>query len=414
MKKILIVGAGIEQVAAIKVAKEMGHYVIVSDMSLNAPGIKFSDLAFKVSTTDIEGNIELAEREKIDGVMSICSESAILTVAAVAEKMKLPSFTMNTAIKATNKAEMRKALSVNNIRVSPFEIADCFNKVQEFTNINEGPWVVKPVDSSGQRGTYIINERSKLKGAFENSIKFSDANAVLIDKYVKGPEIHVAMQVINKKVHFLALSDRISLNEDYFGIAIQHLGPSVIESKIELAIHDLCRRSVESIGLVNGVATCELILDNGEPVLLEIAIRVPGGYLREVAMYLSGVDVVKTTIWNCLGENRGFDEMKTEDVYPAVSVKFISSLNLSQKIKTIETIENVDKILKLKAIKCCNFHFEKPFNVPELNSSVGRFGAIIGVGDSREKVMEKVDGAFKLLEINDLTLVNYRDTINKT
>lgn len=99
MKKILIIGAGIEQVPAIQIAKEMGHYVIISDMNMSAPGVKFSDSAYEVSTTSIDGNIEIAEKEKIDGVMTVCSETAVPTVAGVAEKMNLPSYSKDTALK---------------------------------------------------------------------------------------------------------------------------------------------------------------------------------------------------------------------------------------------------------------------------------------------------------------------------
>ncbi|MCF8380983.1 MAG: ATP-grasp domain-containing protein [Bacteroidales bacterium] len=409
MKKILIVGAGIEQVSAIKIAKEMGHFVIVTDMSMDAPGVKYADSAYKVSTTDIEGNIAIALKEKIDGVMTICSETAVPTVAGVAKKMNLPSFSVDTALKATNKAEMRKVLSANKIRVSPYVIARSFEDLMAFADVNEGPWVVKPVDSSGQRGTYIIDNKSKLKQAFEDSIKFSNVGAVLADKFIQGPEIHVGMQVIDKKVHFLAFSDRITLKENHFGIAIQHIGPSVLSQETESAIIQMCKLSVESIGLVNGVATCELILKDGEPVLLEIAVRVPGGYLREVAMYLSGIDMVKTTIWNCLGEQKTLNEMKTEEIFSAISVKFITTLNLDKTIKSISNIENVDEILKSKGIKHCNFHFQKPFNVPELKSSVGRFGAIIGVGDNNTDAIENANAAFNLLKFNGLPLIDYKN-----
>ncbi len=408
MKKILIIGAGIEQVPAIKIAKQMGLHVIVSDMTLNAPGVRFSDSAYEISTTDLEGNIEIAKKEKIDGVMTVCSETAVPTVAGVAEKLNLHSYSVDTAIKATNKAEMRKALSVKNINMSPYAVTDNFDEIQEFTQKNKGPWVIKPVDSSGQRGTYIISEKAALQKAFKKSIKFSSTNAVLIDKYIEGPEITVAMQVINKKVHFLAISDRITLDENYFGIAIRHLGPSLIKNKkTEFSIIEICRKSVEAIGLVDGVATCELILDNEIPILLEIAIRVPGGYKREVAMYLSGIDLIKTTIWNCLGEEKTIGEIKTENVYPAVSVKLVTDLNLKGNFKTINTVENIDEVLKMDGIKACNIHFDLPFDIPKLKSSVGRFAAIIGVGENRQDAIDKTEKAFNLLSFNGLPLVEY-------
>jgi len=407
MQKILIIGGGIEQVAAIRIAKEMGLMVICTDINMSAPGIKYADFAFKISTTDFEGNLKIAKKEKINGVMTICSETAVPTVAKVAAKLNLPGFSELTSLRATNKAEMRKVLDEYNIKMSPYVIATNINQVQKFTEKNSGPWVFKPVDSSGQRGSSIVSNKEKLECAFNNAIKFSEAKKVLLDQFVKGPEIHVTMQIINKEVHFLAFSDRITLNESNFGIAVRHLGPSLISKKIKSKIEDMCVESVAAIGLENGISTCELILHNDEPILMEVAVRVPGGYLRDVAMHLSGVDIIKTTIWTCLGINKTINEMITENKYSAISVKFISVLNLNSSIKKISDVTHKNRIYKINGIKFYDFHFDSEIVVPELNSSVGRFGVIISIGSSRKEAVETTEAAFNSIYINKLKLSEY-------
>lgn len=411
MKKILIIGAGIEQVESIKMAREMGHYVITSDMNLSAPGVKYADKAYEYSTTDSKGNISLAQKEGIDGVMTVCSETAVPTVAAVAEALHLPGFKMDTALKATNKAEMRKAFAEYRVPVSEYVVTDQFSMALDFTKKNPGPWIIKPVDSSGQRGTFILYEQSNLEKAFEQAVLFSNSAQVLLDRYVSGPEIHVTMFVIDNEIHFLALSDRITLSNEYFGIAVRHIGPSLIDEKTEQSIKDVCCKAVKSIGLENGVATCELILKDERPVIMEIAVRVPGGYLREVAMHLSGVDIVRATIWNCLGEKRSFDEMITEPKHRAVSVKFITGLNVPVGIDRVESLE----IPKEKDLPChyCRFHHELPFELPKLSSSVGRFGVVITAGNSRAEALDASEAVFAGLRVNNKQLVDYEGLVYK-
>lgn len=410
MGKILIIGAGIEQVPAIIEARKLGHFVINTDMTLKAPGIRYADKVYEVSTTDIVGNLKVAKAEKIDGVMTICSETAVPTVAAIAEELNLPGFNVDTARKATNKAEMREALLNFNVKVSPFIIADSFKTIQNnFENQESGSWVIKPVDSSGQRGTFVVNNLNEIKKVFDISKSNSYSGKVMLDKLVVGPEIHVTMVIVNGDVHFLALSDRITLNKKYFGICIRHLGHSSINVQQREKIENLCKKSIKAINLENGVATCELILSNDEPVLMEIAIRVPGGYLREVAMFLSGVDIIKSTIWSCLGENINFNKMITEESFSAVSVKFISQLNLHSDIKTIKEIKGVDKVLTMPNIKLCRFHYNVPFDVPILKSSVGRFAAIIAVGKNRDEAKYFTEEAFNNLLINGANLIEYSD-----
>jgi hypothetical protein len=87
-KTLWIVSGGIEAVPGIRLAKELGHYVVVSDGNPNAPGFQYADEAIVVSTYDIVGTVEEAiqyqrERRTIDGVICIAADVP-LTVANVA------------------------------------------------------------------------------------------------------------------------------------------------------------------------------------------------------------------------------------------------------------------------------------------------------------------------------------------
>lgn len=406
MKKLLIIGAGTEQIGVIKEAKKMGHFVVVSDFNNNAPGIAFADKFYEKSTTDGPGNKEIAQLEKVDGVLTVCSETAVPTVAFVAEALNLPSFSPKTALLATNKAKMRKALAANNVRVSPFIIAKSYEECTNFCTRNNGPWVFKPVDSSGQRGTNIIFNQKDIEKAFTEAQENSVSRDVLVDQFIQGPEIHVTMHVINKKVHFLAISDRITLDENNFGIAVRHICPSILDSKIETEIKKLCINGVKALELENGVATCELIINNSTPYVMELAVRVPGGYLRDVALLNSGVDLNKTTIWTALGDIKPISEVVTEPRYPANSVKFISAINLDSSISEINKTPNFAHLEK-NEIQLINFHFTGHFNVPKLNSSVGRFGCIIGVGKDRADAVQNTEKVFNEIIIEGKKLTEY-------
>ena len=62
MKKLLIIGASILQLPAIKKAKELGFYVAVIDYDPDAIGIPFADEYFNVSTIDADGVSEVAKK----------------------------------------------------------------------------------------------------------------------------------------------------------------------------------------------------------------------------------------------------------------------------------------------------------------------------------------------------------------
>lgn len=407
MKKILIIGAGTEQISVIQKAKELGHFVIVTDFNPKAPGIKYADKFYLASTTDGPENVKVGKQENIDAVLTVCSETAVPTVAYVAEHLGLPGYSSKTAVIGTNKEEMRKALLSHGVNVSQFLIVNDGLDYNEYVAKNEGPWVVKPVDSSGQRGTNLVHDANELAPAIQEAIANSSSKKALLDQFIEGPEIHVTMHVINGTVHFLAITDRITLDHQNFGIAIRHLGPSDLDSTTLQSIKNECSKGVQALEVTNGIVTCELILKNNRPYVMEVAIRVPGGYLREVASLLSGVDVDKTTIWSSLGQNKPFQEIITEKSYPAVSVQFISVANLHPDIRFIKNVPSYKHLLDSPHVQLINFHFNKDFEVPALNSSVARFGAIITTGETPEAALKNTENVFNALKIEGQPLSEY-------
>lgn len=120
-KKIMILGASILQLPAIEKAKEMGLDVVVVDMNPNAIGFEISGIKKEIiSTIDIPAIIEAAKRHQIDGIMTLATDMPMRSVAAVAEQMGLVGIDKDTAVKATNKAEMRKALQKAGVPIPKF------------------------------------------------------------------------------------------------------------------------------------------------------------------------------------------------------------------------------------------------------------------------------------------------------
>ena len=90
MKKILLLGGSAQQVVAIETAKKLGYYTILCDFLDDNPGQFVADKFYLVSTTNKEAVLNVAEREKIDGILAYASDPAAPTAAYVAEKMGLP------------------------------------------------------------------------------------------------------------------------------------------------------------------------------------------------------------------------------------------------------------------------------------------------------------------------------------
>ncbi len=399
MKKLLIVGAGVEQVPAIKIAREFGHNTIVTDISEKAPGINYANKNYIVSTNDPEGNLKIAEKEQIDGVMTLCSETAVPVIAYLSAQLGLPGMSEHTALAATNKGVMRSELSKRDVSLTGYSIIDNYDDLIKFTNLHNPPWVIKPSDSSGQRGIRLIHGKKELKESYYEAKKFATDGNVIIEEFARGPEINVTCLVIDGEVHVLSLSDRITLPTPHFGIANMHLAPPALENHEIGAIKKQAIEATKAIGLKNGISYPQFIASEEGPKLLEIAARIPGGNMREVAMYLSGIDMIKTTIRQSLGEKINYKDSITEEIYPALAIRFITSLDIRSGNKKIETITGIEEVSKLPGIKFCDIRVKKGDIPPQLSNSAGRFGSFCAVGNSRDEVLKIIDTAYKKINI---------------
>ena len=73
MKKILLLGGSAQQVIAIETAKYLGYYTVLCDFLEDNPGQYVADKFYLISTTDKEKILEIAQAEKIDGVLAYAS-----------------------------------------------------------------------------------------------------------------------------------------------------------------------------------------------------------------------------------------------------------------------------------------------------------------------------------------------------
>lgn len=174
-KTLLIIGAGIEACEGIKIAKEMNLELIVVDGNPTAPGFKYADTPIVISTYDgpqiAEKAAELVLKGKtIDGVIAMCSDVP-LSVACVADKLKLPGLSIESAHLVADKLLMKQRLLQMDIPIPAFAAIDSLLALNELAAKWGYPFIIKPVDSRGARGVQLIESETQLASAFYQAQK---------------------------------------------------------------------------------------------------------------------------------------------------------------------------------------------------------------------------------------------------
>lgn len=309
-KKMLILGAGNAQIDVIEYCRDRGFEVHGLSYTDTDNGISLLDKFEQINITDVNAVKEYAIRNKIDFIYSVGSDIAMPTVNEVAEALNLPHFVLpDTAKRCNNKHLMRETMGSGSRFNLPHIL--CKNE-DEAKAAAVYPLVMKPVDSQGQRGVYLVNNFEELKLRFVDTLSYSKIGQIILEKYVCGSEVSVNAYVKNKRVIFSMLSDRESFENLPGGIIKAHHLPSVFEGS---ATHDdinaLVREAVLKLEIENGPVYFQIKIENGRPYLIEVAPRLDGCHMWRLIKNYCGVDLLDITMTHLLGGEIEIPKYKT-------------------------------------------------------------------------------------------------------
>ena len=176
MKKLLLLGGSAQQVVAIETAKRLGYYTILCDYLSDNPGQYVADKFYLESTTNKEKILEIAAKEKIDGIVAYASDPAAPTAAYVAEKLNLYTNPYESVKTLCNKDEFRSFLKNNGFNTPRScgytDVTTILNEITKF----EFPVIIKPVDSSGSKELLCYETLIMLKKLQSLHFHFPGAN----------------------------------------------------------------------------------------------------------------------------------------------------------------------------------------------------------------------------------------------
>lgn len=371
-KKLMILGASILQLPAIEKAKEMGLDVVVVDMNPNAVGFNVPGIEKEIiSTIDIQAVISAAKRHRIDGIMTLATDMPMRTVAAVANEMDLIGIDEETALKATNKAEMRKALQLNNVPIPKFYVVSNKDEYKEVVKQFDVPFIVKPADSSGSRGIFEvknIHNDTLVIEAYEYCHPFSKVGDVVVEEYMEGPEVSVETLTVNGECHVIQITDKLTTGAPHY-VEMGHSQPTMLSNEIAEQISKVAKAANKAIGIKNGPSHTEIIVTKEGPKIVELGARLGGDNITTHLVPLStGVNMVECCIKIALGE------------MPDIKKKWNKGSAIryfEQHAGVIDSIEGVDKAEEIDGVQQISIVHGVGEEVTEINSSGERMGFVI-------------------------------------
>lgn len=301
MKKLAIIGASYLQLPLVKKAKEMGIKTICFAWEEGAVCKDVADQFYPISIIEKEEILKTCQEIGIDGITTIASDTAVVTVNYVASRMGLIANPINYSDITTNKFFMRRCFMENNVPSPKFALVDDDNKY----NIKgfKFPLIVKPTDRSGSRGVEKVLDPVLLENAIQRARKESFEHKAIIEEFVTGREISVESISYQGKHYMLQITDKVTTGSPFF-VELEHHQPSSLPDIIKTQIKDIVMHALDALHILFGASHSELkITEDGDIRVIEIGARMGGDFIGSDLVRLStGYDFLKGVIEVALGD----------------------------------------------------------------------------------------------------------------
>ncbi|OGC22875.1 hypothetical protein A2291_00005 [candidate division WOR-1 bacterium RIFOXYB2_FULL_42_35] len=401
-KTILIIGAGIEQVPAIKLAKSMGLRVVVTDGNQSAPGFEWADDFAVISTYDCVKTVSFARdysqsKNRLDGVITVASDVP-LTVAAVAQELGLPGHSLETAKIATHKLLMKEKFSEFGVPIPSFKEIRDVDELKGFIKIYQYPVVIKPMDSRGARGVLRLTESTDLSWAFAESRKASPLGRVMVEDFLEGLQISSESIIYDGQIFTPGLANRnYEYLEKYAPYIIENGGdlPVLLDEVQKQELNRVLLKAAEALGISRGSLKGDIVLTRDGFKIIEVAARLSGGWFATDEIPLSsGVNVVEAVINIALGIK--FDFSKLSPKYSrGVALRY-----LFVEQGRIDRITGLEEVEKMSFVKKIGINLAEGTVIEKMSDHTKRLGFVITEAETRQAAIDYANQALKSIKVN--------------
>lgn len=342
-KKLMLLGGIRYLLPVIKAAHDQGYYVITADYLPDNIAHKYSDEYVNVSIIDKEAVLKVAQKKKIDGIMSFGVDPGVVSASYVQNMMGLPSFGPFESVEILqNKDKFRAFLAENGFNV-PRAKSFCSKEEALFDmSWYEYPVIVKPTDSAGSKGVTRVDYEEQLPPALDYAFKYSLSGHVIVEEFIEkyGCSSDTDSFSIDGKLSF------ISFNAQHFDVnAINpytpaaYSWPSTFTKQQEDELTSEIQRLISLLGLKTVVYNIETrIGKNGKAYIMELTPRGGGNRLCEMLRYATGIDMITAITRAMVGDSVEGIEQRSYQGHWAEIILHANKSGLFEDIEISDTL----------------------------------------------------------------------------
>ena len=398
MRTVLFVGAGIHQRRALLRARELGLRVVAVDGDPAAAGLDAADAAEVVDFRDVDAVTGVAREHRVDGVLTVSADRAVPVVAAVAERLGLPGIGTETAYAMTHKVAMRRHFAEAGVPQPEFAALRTLHEGRLALAAVGVPAVLKPADTGGQRGIFRLDSDDDLDAHLHAALAESPTREAIVERFVDGLELNGLVVARGGNVTLVTLSDRLRPPGAGFGVGWMHVYPTTLFGDALAEAERVALASVRALGLRDGIAFPQLIASDGGVRVVEVAARIPGGQMADLAFHAVGVDMVEIALRQALGVPVP-DELVRPRFQQPLAIRFLTAEPGPLPVGRVRTIGTLDKVRAFPGVVQADTYLTVGETIRPVRVDGDRRGYVIARGETSVEALERAEAAARLVDV---------------
>ena len=372
--------------------------MVAVDRQADARGLRVADEAEVVDFSNVASVADVGRRHGVNAVLTVASERAVPVVAAVSERLGLPGIASDTAQVMTHKVAMRRRLAEHGVPQPIFRAVSTPGEARAGAEALGFPAVIKPVDSSGQRGVFRLGSFDDLEAHLPAALGASTRREAILERYHEGAEVNTLLVANRGEVRLITASDRVRPNGIGFGVALAHVYPSTFRVDVLEEVERVAVAAVNALGMRDGIAYPQLLVARDGVRVIEVAARIPGGQMDEIPRIGRGIDLVEIAVRQALGLDVQ-EEFLRPRVQQPLAISFLTAEPGVLATGKVQRVGGVARAESFPGVLRVETYIQPGETIRPVQVDRDRRGYVIALGASNLDALERAQGASRLVDV---------------
>ncbi len=324
--------------------------------------------------------------------------------AAVAQALGLPMHSPQTVAWVHHKPAMRARLAECGVDDTPAAVVRDADELREFVREHGYPCIAKPAVGAGSFGVRRILGPGDVAEAFRAAAEPTawTSGGVLVEVLHQGPQFSVEAFSEAGRHQVVCVTRKYSEPRCY--VELGHVAPAGLAPADQEAVAAYVGEVLTALGIAFGPTHTELVLTADGPRIIETHIRLAGDDIPYLVRDALGVDLVRYTARQSLGERGLLDELRAELALAAAAAPRHAAVwyAVTQAAALLESVSGEDRVRALEHVDEVKVFFGPGDVLEPLASSDSRLALVRTHAPTPALALELARDAVAALEFRSL------------